>query len=205
MATSEKSGKPKKVGRPKGSSKSKNSSKKGGNFLGSIGELVAPTGWESFATTAGLFAIDRADAALRRKKSEKSNVKKMSGGGETDINKEALHILQTNRYLTNAFLRLYNYAYTLDTESSRNLRVKLNNFIDKEVKKRIEIFGHLEKEALKNLIKNSIINLLELKNYANLDFVVFQEYFKYMLEIQPNINNSSIDKTLSNINNRYKN
>ena len=53
--------------------KSKSSkSKKGGNFLGAVGELVAPTGWESFATTAGLFALDRADAALRRGKSEKS-------------------------------------------------------------------------------------------------------------------------------------
>jgi len=52
--------------------------KKGGNFLGSIGELVAPTGWESFVTTAGLFAIDRADAALRRVKKEKKNT--MTGG-----------------------------------------------------------------------------------------------------------------------------
>jgi len=33
--------------------------KKGGNFFGSIGELVAPTGWESFVTTAELFALDR--------------------------------------------------------------------------------------------------------------------------------------------------
>jgi len=89
--------KPKKVGRPKGSKNDKNDkktktssetktskkpksktgikSKKGGNFLGSVGELVAPTGWEGFASAAALLAIDRADAALRRFK------KKMSGGG----------------------------------------------------------------------------------------------------------------------------
>jgi len=60
--------------------KSKTGSKKGGNFLGAVGDLVAPTGWESFATTAGLLALDRADAALRRGKSEKSSAKKMSGG-----------------------------------------------------------------------------------------------------------------------------
>jgi hypothetical protein len=88
--------KPKKVGRPKGSKNDKNDkktktssetktskkpksktgikSKKGGNFLGSVGELVAPTGWEGFASAAALLAIDRADAALRRFK------KKMSGG-----------------------------------------------------------------------------------------------------------------------------
>jgi hypothetical protein len=83
-------GKPKKVGRPK-SKASKNDkktkttkskkvikSKKGGNFLGSVGELIAPTGWEGFATTAGLFALDRADAALRRVKKEK--ISKMKGG-----------------------------------------------------------------------------------------------------------------------------
>jgi len=56
--------------------KSLKSTKKGGNFLGAVGELVAPTGWESFATTAGLFALDRADAALRRGTKEK----KMKGG-----------------------------------------------------------------------------------------------------------------------------
>jgi hypothetical protein len=52
--------------------------KKGGNFLGAVGDLVAPTGWGSFATAAALVGIDRADAALRRRK----NVKKMSGGAE---------------------------------------------------------------------------------------------------------------------------
>lgn len=68
--------------------KSKSSrSKKGGNFLGAVGDLVAPTGWESFATTAGLFALDRADSALRRGKSEKSQKSKKSStvkkGGST--------------------------------------------------------------------------------------------------------------------------
>ena len=58
----------------------KSSSKKGGNFLGAVGDLVAPTGWGPFATAAGLLALDRADAALRRGKSTKSSAKKMSGG-----------------------------------------------------------------------------------------------------------------------------
>jgi hypothetical protein len=63
----------------------KTSSKKGGNFLGAVGDLVAPNGWGPFATAAGLLAIDQADAALRRgksTKSEKSNAKKggMRGG-----------------------------------------------------------------------------------------------------------------------------
>ena len=64
--------------------KSKSSkSKKGGNFLGAVGDLVAPAGWESFATTAGLFALDRADAALRRGKSEKSSAVKKGGSTKT--------------------------------------------------------------------------------------------------------------------------
>ena len=57
---------------------------KGGNFLGAVGDLVAPTGWGPFATAAGLLALDRADAALRRgtkeKKEKMKGGKKMKGG-----------------------------------------------------------------------------------------------------------------------------
>jgi len=73
-----------KTGTKTKSTTKKSSSKKGGNFLGTVGELVAPTGWETFATTAGLFALDRADAALRRGKSEKKSVKSSAKkGGES--------------------------------------------------------------------------------------------------------------------------
>jgi hypothetical protein len=67
----------------KSSKPSKPRSKKGGNFLGYVGELVAPSGWESFATMAGLFAIDRADAALRR-------------GKKTDLKKETTKKIKMN-------------------------------------------------------------------------------------------------------------
>jgi hypothetical protein len=62
--------------------KSKTSTKKGGNFLGTVGDLVAPTGWGPFATAAALVGLDRVDAALRRGKSTKSSAKKggMRGG-----------------------------------------------------------------------------------------------------------------------------
>jgi hypothetical protein len=62
-------------------SKTSSKSKKGGNFLGSVSELFVPTGWENFATAAGLLAIDRADAAFRR--SRNSN-KKQKGGADLD-------------------------------------------------------------------------------------------------------------------------
>jgi hypothetical protein len=87
-------GKPKKVGRPKSKaskndkkkkttkSKTATKSKKGRNFLGSVGELVAPTGCGGFASAASLFAIDRAGAALRIVKKEKIN--NMKGGNETN-------------------------------------------------------------------------------------------------------------------------
>jgi hypothetical protein len=101
MATSEKSGKPKKVGRPKGTkskpktSAKKSGSKKGGNFLGSIGDLVAPTGWGPFATAAALVGIDQADAAFRRKKSTKSSAKK---GGMVSHNTSPKKLKKTAPY-----------------------------------------------------------------------------------------------------------
>lgn len=63
------------------SSSSSSKSKKGGNFLGSASELFVPTGWESFATAAGLLAIDRADAAFRR---SRNSSKKQKGGADLD-------------------------------------------------------------------------------------------------------------------------
>jgi hypothetical protein len=111
MATSEKSGKPKKVGRPKGSTKSaksqpktgakkSGSKKKGGNFLGAVGDLVAPAGWGSFATAAALVGIDQADAAFRRGKgkAEKDvkSVKKMRGGDPDGVPPHPGHLLSNN-------------------------------------------------------------------------------------------------------------
>jgi hypothetical protein len=43
--------------------------------------LFVPTGWESFATAAGLLAIDRADAAFRR---GRNSNKKQKGGADLD-------------------------------------------------------------------------------------------------------------------------
>ncbi len=68
-------------GKSKSSKSSSSKSKKGGNFLGSVSELFVPTGWESFATAAGLLAADRAAAAFR--KSRNSN-KKQKGGADLD-------------------------------------------------------------------------------------------------------------------------
>jgi hypothetical protein len=74
----------KKTTTKKASNKKTTYKKKGGNFLGAVGELVAPTGWESFATAAGLLAIDRADAALRRG-TTKEKKEKMKGGKCEDL------------------------------------------------------------------------------------------------------------------------
>jgi hypothetical protein len=67
---------------------------KGGNFLGTIGDLVAPTGWGPFATATGLLALDRADAALRRgtkEKKEKMKGGKMKGGSCDTMSNTKLH------------------------------------------------------------------------------------------------------------------
>jgi hypothetical protein len=76
--------------KPKKSTTTRSKSKaKGGNFLGTVGDLVAPTGWGPFATAAGLLALDRADAALRRgtkeKKEKMEGGKKMKGGEMTCV------------------------------------------------------------------------------------------------------------------------
>ena len=83
MNSSQKGGKSKSSQSSKSSSSksSQSKSKKGGNFLGSASELFVPTGWESFATAAGLLAIDRADAAFRR---SRNSSKKQKGGADLD-------------------------------------------------------------------------------------------------------------------------
>ena len=70
-----------KGGKSKSSKSSSSKSKKGGNFLGSVSELFVPTGWESFATAAGLLAAERAAAAFRK---GRNSSKKQKGGADLD-------------------------------------------------------------------------------------------------------------------------
>ena len=127
----------------------KSSSKKGGNFLGAVGDLVAPTGWGPFATAAGLLALDRADAALRRGKSVKNSAKK--GGMRGGFTIEHLQKIQKNFesknsndlsvYISenyNKFLKLYN-LYLQNKETNNGKSDLLN-----EMKQVLEaIRGHI--------------------------------------------------------------
>ena len=184
--------------------KSKSSkTKKGGNFLGAIGDLVAPTGWGSFATAAVLVGMDQADSALRRKKSEKSSAKKggMRGGKPEE---DALAVIQNNLSLTNKFLRLYNHAYTLeDKAASDELRLKLNNLIEKEIKYREDLLQKFT--DYKTLITSSIKGLKKLQQYGNESYNRFRQYYDQSLILQPNINGSSVNNTLSYLETKYKN
>ena len=63
---------------PAKKSSGKKKTKKGGNFLGTVSELFAPAGWESFVTAAGLLALDRTDNYLRKSKDSK----KQKGGAD---------------------------------------------------------------------------------------------------------------------------
>jgi hypothetical protein len=138
-------------GKTKKSTK-KTSSKKGGNFLGAVGDLVAPTGWGPFATAAGLLALDRADAALRRGKSTKSSAKKggMRGGNEYDD--EAKRILETsNQAIVNKYDQNLTASYSqgkvgeliafrLYSELKYQIEERqrlLNSCSDKNIKKRL--------------------------------------------------------------------
>jgi hypothetical protein len=168
MATLEKSGKPKKVGRPKGSTKSKTKTKtkttsgsktKGGNFLGAVGELIAPTGWESFVTTAALVGIDRADAALRRGKvyKEKSNAKKggADGNGEDGYKKskdsEATDLLNEDKSLLEELKRERNIVLNKSFGFNENKKWDYIDIINERI--RIEI---LKREELLNKVSHNI-------------------------------------------------
>jgi len=94
--------------------------------------LFVPTGWESFATAAGLLAIDRADAALRRKR-EKSSVKKggMRGGNPMEDAKE---IKKNNPHLINSFLQLCGRIFILPEDEKKKNDFKINYFHKKRNK-----------------------------------------------------------------------
>ena len=192
--------------------KSKSSkTKKGGNFLGAIGDLVAPTGWGSFATAAVLVGMDQADSALRRKKSEKSSVKKggMRGGDPMD---EARLIQQNNSNLINAFLRLCGHAFIL--ENGDRLFLKLNTLLEKEIKYRKKIIDLIEDEEMKTFLTNSLedlnyINIFvkkEDKKHANYNQLTGYRQ-KYRNNHQ-NIKNNGLqphNKILSNLETKYRN
>ena len=162
-------------------SKTGTKTKKGGNFLGSVGELVAPSGWETFATTAGLFALDRADSALRRgKNSSKSSVKKLSGGSEgvyVPRNRSG-NIINANQRTLNRLEQLSKDAKIATNlkktpenfeKESRNLQQKLQNNYDEKVGK--FILGKTEPliTAISNGkdIKEIENYYIQLKTYAN--------------------------------------
>ena len=93
--------------------------KKGGNFLGAVGDLVAPTGWGSFATAAALVGIDQADAAFRRRKSGKSSAKKggMRGGYYSidylkEIQINIINKTKTNKKEADIIIPQYNKFYS---------------------------------------------------------------------------------------------
>ncbi len=90
MYSSQNGGKSK-SSRSSSSKSSSSKSKKGGNFLGSVSELFVPTGWENFATAAGLLAIDRADAAFRR---SRNSSKKQKGGADLIEGHESIDTME---------------------------------------------------------------------------------------------------------------
>ena len=106
----------------KTSTKTRSKSKaKGGNFLGAVGDLVAPTGWGSFATAAGLLALDRADAALRRgtkeKKEKMKGGKKMKGGEIKCSKSEGKVVINKNN---GGKLDMYQYKLCCNGNNNNN-------------------------------------------------------------------------------------
>ena len=198
----------------KGGKTKSSKSKKGGTFLGSVSELFVPTGWESFATAAGLLAIDRADAALRRKR-EKSSMKKggMRGG---DPMEDAKKIKENNPHLINSFLQLCGRIFILQEDEKIKMISKLNALIEKEIKYRQTILELIQDEEMKDFLIKSLDPLiymlsLLIKNKRNAQnysrFIQYRENFRYIHRHQlpeetPNLKHNKI---LSNLVNLYSN
>jgi len=201
-----------KGGKSKSSKNSSSKSKKGGNFLGSVSELFVPTGWESFATAAGLLAIDRVDAALRRK-SEKSSVKKGGMRGGTPM-EDAEKIKENNPHLINSFLKLCGRTFILPEDEKKRMISKLNTLIKKEIKYRLTILGLIQDEEMKKFLRESLDTLeymlgLVIKNKRNdQNYPIFTQYrknFRYSHQLPQETPNLKHNKILSNLDNIYSN
>jgi hypothetical protein len=195
--------KPKKAKTTKSKSKTP---KKGGNFLGAVGELVAPSGWETFATTAGLFALDRADAALRRGKSEKSSAKKMSGG----MDPPSLVRNNSGNFVTHWGNSISNKKRLEQLYTSLNLRTDKNSESYKELLKQIKNLEEeierkkilkQQKEANNKIIRNTKRFNEKTRNYVQ-DFIagiflpgeynsVSDVHFRQALRMSKGINNEA--------------
>jgi len=168
--------------------KSKSSSKKGGNFLGTVGDLVAPTGWGPFATAAGLLALDRADAALRRGKSEKSSAKKMSGGMDPPslVRNSSGNLVNNWENSPSNEKKLKDLYYSLQSIKDRNseyykeLFKKTKNLEEKIKNKKLR---KQQKEEYNNIIRKTKRFNEKTKNYVQ-DFIagIFLPSDDYKLE-----------------------
>jgi hypothetical protein len=139
--------------------KSKTSTKKGGNFLGTVGDLVAPTGWGPFATAAGLLALDRADAALRRGKSEKSSVKKggMRGGNEFD-DKARIILENSNQDIVNKYQQNLTNAYKKEKQGPY-IAADLYDELQEKINERKRLLDSVSDKNIKKRLESSIKRL----------------------------------------------
>jgi len=116
---------------------------KGGNFLGAIGDLVAPTGWGPFASAAGLLALDRADAALRRR----TKKEKMNGGNcepiplsEKTIFINNLKENDSNKLNETEILKNYNFNNPKFKLSNNNPQITINCLEQNKYQISLQIF-----------------------------------------------------------------
>lgn len=110
---------------------------------------------------------------------------------------ESLKVLQNNRWL--------NHAYTLDDKAASELRSKLDNLIDKEIKYRQTLLEKLTNPGLKVNINHSINNLKKFYEYKNSNHNSFMNFYQSQLNLTANFNKSPVNKTLSNLDEKYSN
>jgi hypothetical protein len=172
----------------KKSSSGKKIKKKGGNFLGTVSELFAPAGWESFVTAAGLLALDRTDNFLRKKKDSK----KQRGGNEGVASEEEMtggaRKRRTQKGGTDGHYTkedMYNMMGNDDMMGSDELEMKNHTGGGKKIRKRIQKGGVL----LTNHQKKTFLRNYE--NYTNPN--VSRNSEEGIRDILTQIDNLSID------------
>ena len=93
----------------------------------------------------------------------------------------------------------------MDKAASDELRSKLNNLIEKEIKYREGLLQKFTHQGYIKIFPNNIKNLKKLKQYGNGSYDNFILYYTEILRLQPNINGSPVNKIISNLDSKYSN
>lgn len=172
--------------------------KKGGNFLGTVSELFAPSGWENFATAAGLLALEETGRYVNKSKKQK-------GGKDVDGH----HSIEDLEMMNNSYKQ---------TGGGRRKRSQKGGVLNPEITAELDVaFANKKNNARKNeAAKQTIRGILEkfklISENTNANNLLVNEYIQYLnnsevnqLSTVGNASNtgSNLNATLTNNNTKH--